>query len=97
MRTARLGIEAANARHCLSPRYWHDVSRRRKRLARNSVSVCIESIGVSRIGAQHRLRLCLAPEVRAVVAVALADVVRWVKPRPEAGARRSRWARRRRV
>ena len=47
---------------------------------RNTVPVAVELVRVTRISPQHRLCVSLTLEVRAVVAVALPDVLRRIKP-----------------
>ncbi len=60
-------------------RYRCPLIRRGNTLTRNPVVIPVQPIGIARVGPQDGLCLSLASEVRAVVAVALADVLRGIE------------------
>ncbi len=71
-------------------RHWLSIIRSPIPLTRHPIAIAIQPVRVAGVSPQHGLRLSLAREVRTVVAVALADVLRGIE---RAGALSGRPAR----
>src|SRR5581483_5501469 len=77
--SAPAGMRWILPRSGLQPRHRHAVEWRAVALTGDAVPIGVQTVRISWIGSQHRLRLRLAREVGAVVAIALSDVPRRIE------------------